>query len=128
LRALLDTCTPLWWMCESGRLSRPARALFEDPSSILYWSAASTWELAIKTRRGGVILPSLIEEFLPQAFEEDGIRSIPIEDRHALAAARLPDHHRDPFDRMLVAQALIEGLPLVTGDRGLKSYDVEIVW
>lgn len=73
-------------------------------------------------------MPSPIEEFLPRAFAEDGIRTMPIEDRHALRAARLPDHHRDPFDRMLVAQALIEGLPLVTGDSALRSYDVEIVW
>jgi len=128
LRALLDTCALLWWVGEPDRVSASARALFEDPGTVLYWSAASSWEVALKSSRKGFHLPLPPREFVRRVLDEEGIVPLPIEDRHALHVAELPPHHRDPFDRLLVAQAQLEQMPLITGDARVGIYDVEVIW
>ncbi len=128
MNALLDTCVLLWWLGEPYRLTATVRDLFEDPAAVLHWSAASSWEVALKASRRGFRLPASPRQFVRQALEEEGIVPLPIEDRHALHVVDLPQHHRDHFDRLLVAQARIEGFTLVTSDLALRPYDVEILW
>jgi PIN domain nuclease of toxin-antitoxin system len=109
-------------------LSDAARGVIEDPDATLYWSAASSWEVALKASSRGLRLPGAPGEFVPRVLHEEGILRLPIEDEHALHVLELPRHHRDPFDRLLVAQAQLENLALVTSDVELRAYDVEILW
>lgn len=122
-RLLLDTHVFLWWRGEPSRLPPDARSVIAT-AEIVFVSAASAWEAAIKASLGRLELPATIEEgVLASGFEK-----LLITFSHAEKAARLPQHHRDPFDRMLIAQAQAEGLVLVTHDRILEDYDVEILW
>ena len=122
-RLLLDTHVFLWWRGEPSRLSPEVRSSIAT-AEIVFVSAASAWEAAIKVSLGRLELPDTVEAgVLASGFEK-----LLITFSHAEHAARLPPHHRDPFDRMLVAQARAEGLTLVTHDRLLKPYDVEILW
>jgi len=127
LRALLDTHVLLWWLVDSERLSDRARGVFLDGSE-LYWSVASSWELAIKSRIGQVVLPAPPRRLIPKVLRDQSIRSLEITQSHALATADLPDHHRDPFDRLLVVQARLEKLVLVTADPIFSKYRVKRVW
>ena len=128
MRALLDTHVLLWWMMDADRLSPQAHALLEDGGNELLWSVASSWEIAIKIRLDKIRLPNPWAVFLPKALSEQALTTLPIEHAHTLQLVDLPDHHRDPFDRMLVAQAQVEGLPLVTADNRLRRYEVDILW
>jgi PIN domain nuclease of toxin-antitoxin system len=127
-RVLLDTECWLWWHISPGRLGATALALFEERRSPLLLSAASSWEIAIKTALGKLELPSPPERFVPGRLAEDGIDALPIEHAHALRVARLPPHHSDPFDRLLVAQAQLEHCALLTADAQILDYDIEVVW
>ncbi len=117
---LLDTHVALWWLDEPERLAADARRRIADRSGQVFVSAASVWEVAIKEAGRGLELPS---PFMETA-ESAGLLELPIRSRHAVRAGALPLHHRDPFDRMLVAQALDEGLVLVTRDPLIRRYDV----
>jgi PIN domain nuclease of toxin-antitoxin system len=122
-RLLLDTHVFLWWRADPSRLAPAVRQLIAT-AEIVFVSAASAWEAAIKASTGRLDLPDTIEAgVLASGFEK-----LLIAFSHAERAAGLPAHHRDPFDRMLVAQAQAEGLTLVTHDRLLAPYDVEILW
>ena len=122
-RLLLDTHVFLWWRGDPSRLSPEARSSIAT-ADIVFVSAASAWEAAIKAALGRLELPDTVEAgVLASGFEK-----LLITFSHAEQAASLPQHHRDPFDRMLVAQAQAEGLTLVTHDRLLEPYDVEILW
>jgi PIN domain nuclease of toxin-antitoxin system len=122
-RLLLDTHVFLWWRGEPSRLSTGVRSSIST-ADIVFVSAASAWEAAIKASLGRLGLPDTVEAgVLASGFEK-----LLITFSHAEHAATLPQHHRDPFDRMLVAQARAEGLTLVTHDRLLEPYDVEILW
>jgi len=122
-RLLLDTHVFLWWRGEPSRLPLPVRDRIAT-ADIVFVSAASAWEAGIKVALGRLDLPDTIEAgVLASGFEK-----LPIAFSHAERAASLPLHHRDPFDRMLIAQAQTEGLTLVTHDGLLKPYDVEILW
>jgi PIN domain nuclease of toxin-antitoxin system len=127
-RTLLDTECWLWWHLSPDRLGARALALFEERRSPLLLSAASSWEIAIKTALGKLDLPSPPDRFVPEQLAEDGIDSLAIEHSHALRVAGLPPHHSDPFDRLLVAQAQLERCALLTADPQLLAYDVEVVW
>jgi PIN domain nuclease of toxin-antitoxin system len=122
-RLLLDTHVFLWWRGEPSRLSTEARSSIAT-ADIVFVSAATAWEAAIKASLGRLELPDTVEA---GAFAS-GFEKLLITFSHAEHAASLPLHHRDPFDRMLVAQAQAEGLTLVTHDRLLEPYDVEILW
>lgn len=127
MRFLLDTQVWLWTLVSPERLRPAARALLSDATHTLVLSAVSSWEIAIKYRLGKLPLPEPPETFLPPRLIRDGLEPLPVEHAHAVLVASLPDHHRDPFDRLLIAQARHEGLTLVTADRVLLDYDVETV-
>jgi PIN domain nuclease of toxin-antitoxin system len=127
-RTLLDTECWLWWHLGPERLGARALALLEERRAPLLLSAASSWEIAIKTALGKLDLPSPPARFVPEQLAADGIDSLAIEHAHALRVARLPPHHSDPFDRLLVAQAQLERCALLTADARLLDYDVDVVW
>ena len=120
MRLLLDTHALLWWLADDPTLSAEARKAIADAGSVVYVSAASAWEIAIKRSLGKLEAP----EELDEALAANAFAPLPITIGHALAAGRLPNHHQDPFDRMLVAQAMAEGLTLVTRDENIAKYDV----
>ncbi len=120
---LLDTHVFLWWRADDPRLQQPARSAITQ-ADLVFVSAASAWEAAIKAFLGKLDLPDTLES----GVEDSGFSKLTITFSHAEAAAALPPHHSDPFDRMLVAQARAEGLTLVTHDRKLEPYDVPILW
>ncbi len=127
-RILLDTHVWLWLNGDPERLNDEARRALADPDNDLFLSAASTWEIAIKHAAGRLELPAPPAQFIPTRLAENNARPLAIQHGHTLAAAELPLHHRDPFDRMLVAQARQEDLQLATGDERLRAYDAPILW
>ena len=127
MRFLLDTQAWLWMHVEPHRLSARAIALLEDERTRLCLSAASAWEIAIKYALGKLPLPEPPERYIPPRLLRDGIESLPVSVQHACRVAELPPLHRDPFDRLLVAQAQVESIPILTADQKLSGYDVEIV-
>ncbi len=122
MRLLLDTHVVLWWRADDPALGRGARSAIAAADLVMV-SAASAWEVAIKTALGRLRIPGDFEE----GVEASGFAKLPISFAHAAEAGRLPAHHGDPFDRMLVAQAHLEGLTIVTRDRALSSYGVPIL-
>jgi len=128
MRYLLDTHTFLWWITDDERLSERARAIIADGQSVLYLSAASAWEIAIKARLGRLELANDPEELIPEQMALNHIEGLPVQVSHGFHVFSLPNHHRDPFDRLLVSQSQLEGLPLLTADPNLAQYDVPIVW
>jgi PIN domain nuclease of toxin-antitoxin system len=125
---LLDTHAFLWWIEDNPRLSAPARTAIADPDAEVYLSAASGWEIAIKAGLGRLTLPDNLSAFMSEQLEKNDFRVLPIRLAHALNLRDLPDLHRDPFDRMLVAQCRTEGLALVTADTAFRGYELETVW
>ncbi len=124
MRLLLDTHVFLWWIADDPRLDAQVRALIADPAHALYWSVASSWEVATKAALGKLTLGVPAEVLLPAERARNHVTVLPIEERHAVLSAQLPRHHHDPFDRLLVAQARWEELTLVSYDRALAAYDV----
>lgn len=127
-RYLLDSHVWLWLNGSPSKLSRQAKSILEDRASQLLLSAASIWEIAIKAKSGKLVLPAKPRLYIPERMEANGIEALSIEPRHAMLAADLPDFHRDPFDRMLVAQAITEELVLLTADPQLTSYEAKLLW
>ena len=128
MRLLLDTCTFLWLVDNHPSLSERARDAIVDPANEVYLSAASAWEIVIKHALGRLELAVAVDDYLPRQREAHLIESLPIGEDATLALAKLPVPHRDPFDRILVAQAIIEGCSLVTPDPLIKAYPVPILW
>jgi PIN domain nuclease of toxin-antitoxin system len=127
MRLLLDTCAFLWFVTGDSRLSRRARRALEHTQAEVILSAVSVWEIAIKASLGRLSLPAPVDTYIGEKIAS-GFVLIPIEWTHAAAVERLPLHHRDPFDRLLIAQALSENLPIVTSDAGFSAYGVKVVW
>jgi PIN domain nuclease of toxin-antitoxin system len=127
VKLLLDTHVWLWMVTAPERLAGPVRALLEDGSNELFLSTASGWEIAIKYSLGRLPLPEPPATFIPPRLIRDAVRPLPVELGHALAVAGLPRHHRDPFDRLLIAQAVQEEMALVTADCALAAYDVALI-
>jgi PIN domain nuclease of toxin-antitoxin system len=121
---LLDTHLLVWWLMDSRELPVRARELIEDSSNRLFVSSASFWELAIKVSRKKIRLD--LSRLLP-AVEDAGFEMLPIQPQHAIAVATLPWRHADPFDRLLIAQAQLEKIPLLTADGSLKEYGAFVV-
>jgi len=126
LNLLLDTHVALWAITDSPRLPQSARDLILSPKSTVWVSAASIWEIAIKHALGRGDMPVSSRD-AARYFTESGYRLLPIEPEHAVAVEALPPHHQDPFDRLLVAQALVEPMRLVTHDRLVALYSDTII-
>jgi PIN domain nuclease of toxin-antitoxin system len=125
---LLDTHTLLWFALGDTNLSATARQLIEDPANSKFVSPASYWEIAIKVSIGKYVLHEPYEIFFDRAIRQNGFFILPIEPRHTAVLTNLPYHHRDPFDRLLVAQATVEGLALVSMDAVLDAYAIQRLW
>jgi PIN domain nuclease of toxin-antitoxin system len=128
MKLLMDTHCWLWSLAEPERLSPLVRQAFSSRHNDVYVSAATGWEIAIKHALGKLELPAPPDEYVTSRLAMQAVKPLPIEMSHALRAGVLPPHHKDPFDRLLVAQAQIDGLLLVTADEQLRSYEVEILW
>lgn len=127
MRLLLDTHVWLWMLAEPERLGHRSRELVLDGSNDLLLSSASTWELSIKAGLGRIDLPEPPATYVPSRIRASGVTAIPIEHAPAARVASLPPHHRDPFDRLLVAQAIDLDVPLLSADPALSAYDVEVL-
>jgi PIN domain nuclease of toxin-antitoxin system len=127
MRLLLDTHVWLWWQMLPDRLAAHARDTIASSDSEVFLSAVSAWEMAIKIAAGKLQLPRPMNEMIPESLLRDDFRSLALQPHHCFELARLPMLHRDPFDRMLVAQARVDKLTLVTVDRQLQRYDVALL-
>ena len=125
MKILLDTQCWLWMQASPARFSSSALRLIEDTENELLLSAASSWEIAIKTALGKLSLPIPPAEYVPDRLRSSGVNGLPIEHSHALHVASLPHFHRDPFDRLLIAQAQLERLTILTADSQIRLYDVQ---
>lgn len=128
MKVLLDTHALLWLIAGDQRLSERSREVFLDRANELYFSVVSLWELAIKLSLGKLALAEDWYETLTREMRVNAVHWLPVEPRHCLGLAQLPFHHRDPFDRMLAAQALGEEMALLTADPQLGAYGVRCIW
>ena len=128
MRALLDNHAFLWWITNDPRLSKKVREIISDGENELFLSVASGWEMAIKAGLGRLQLPSNLEHFILEQMALNAIESLPVQMSHALHVYKLPAHHRDPFDRMLIAQAQLQNLPILTVDPQIARYSVKVIW
>lgn len=124
---LLDTHVFVWLRLEPQRVPRAVRERLANPGASLFLSAASGWEIAMIQAKATLILPGPVQMWLPVALDELRCMPLALDMRHMIEAVQLPMHHRDPFDRMLVAQARVERLTLVTSDKSLPRYDVPVL-
>jgi PIN domain nuclease of toxin-antitoxin system len=125
---LLDTPCWLWMQASPEKFSARARAILDDPDNVLLLSPVSAWEIASKYALGRLTLPVPPAEYVPSRMKSSGVDALALQHSHALQVASLPWHHQDPFDRLLIAQAQVEGLPILSADRRLAAYDVELQW
>lgn len=128
MRLLLDTAPLLWLASAPGRLSDAASRLILDTDNEVFLSAVSTWEIAVKTSLGKLALPDRPDRLVPKIREYYAIDSLALDEESTLQVGSLPDLHRDPFDRMLLCQAIVHGLAVVTPDRVLHEYPVRTLW
>ena len=128
MKLLLDTCTFLWWSAGARRVPTAVRSAVSDPENEVYVSTASLWEITLKHGVGKLPLPEPPELFLPRQRECHGFLSLPIDEASVLQLPRLPPLHQDPFDRLLVCQAIEHGMTLLTPDRLIAQYPVRISW
>ncbi len=125
---LLDTCTFLWLENNSPRVPPSIRLAAEDKRNRIWFSASSAWEIAIKFKLGQIVLPDPPERYIPARIASSSLRVIDIGLSASIRAGSLPLHHKDPFDRMLIAQAEIEGLTIATPDHAFAPYGVPLLW
>lgn len=128
MRLLLDTHALIWFYVNDPQLSAAARLLIEDGVNTKYVSPASYWELAIKVGLGKYTLTESYEDFIQHAIFDNGFLILPIEPRHTAALVTLPPHHKDPFDRLIVAQATVEAMAVVSADSALDPYPMTRLW
>jgi len=127
MNVLVDTHVWIWSLADPNRLSPECRRLLSSSRNVIYLSAASAWELAFKAALGKIELPEPVETYVPTRMARQGITALPITHTHALTVSTLPPHHRDPFDRLLIAQAIVERLPILTADAAFDRYGVEVI-
>ncbi len=128
MKYLLDTHTFLWWNMDDSQLSSVAKEILTDGNNIIFLSAASAWDIAIKAARGRLDLPEDPTRYIPSRLSLHGFQGLPVQIHHAAQVYKLPMHHADPFDRLLIAQSQVESMPLLTADEEIRKYDVEVVW
>lgn len=128
MKLLLDTCTFLWIITDAREVPRRVVELFRAPDHDVYLSAVSAWEIALKHALGRLPLPEPPQRFVPAQREAHAIAPLPIDEESALHLSRLPALHRDPFDRMLVSQAIVHGLAILTPDPLVSQYPARTIW
>jgi PIN domain nuclease of toxin-antitoxin system len=128
LKFLLDTCTFVWLVAEPERLSGRAAKALDDGNAALTLSDVSVWEIGLKWRSGKIRLPQPPRSWIEEQAQTWNLLSLAIKRSHLYREAELPEHHRDPFDRLLVAQALEEGQTIVTPDSAIRHYPVPVIW
>jgi PIN domain nuclease of toxin-antitoxin system len=128
MKYLLDSGIWLWSIGPAEKLSAVGREILTDGREEIYFSAASVWEISIKTGLGKLKLPKPPAECIPAFMVEQGLRPLPVTHTHAMRVYDLPPHHSDPFDRLLIAQALVEDMTVLTADKDFEKYPVGIVW
>lgn len=128
MRVLLDTHVFMWWINEDARLSREAVNVLAAGENELLFSAASGWEMAIKLGLGKLTVNDDLGPYISRHLAENAMVALPVSLSHAVGVTRLPAHHRDPFDRLLVAQAMVEGVPLVSADPQVARYPIDVIW
>ncbi len=128
MKLLIDTHVFLWWIGDDPRLSEKAGRIISEADNQLYLSAASGWEIAIKAKLGKLQVDGDVTAFIIEHMRLNSIEQLPVSIAHSLHVSTLEDLHRDPFDRMLVAQARLERMPILTGDQYIAAYPVETIW
>lgn len=128
MKALLDTHTFLWFISDSPHLSTSARTMIEDGANEIVLSLASVWEMAIKFSVGKLELPGPFDSYLAEQIRVNELGTLDINFAHVAVLADLPFHHRDPFDRLLIAQAIVEGIPIIGADSAFDAYAVRRIW
>jgi len=128
MELILDTCTFLWIISDPDKLSPKATAICSDISNKIYLSSVSCWEIALKQSLGKLDLKSDLNNFISQQRINHAIDSLDLDEKSALYLNKIPKIHKDPFDRMLVCQAICNNLAIITPDKLIKNYDVEVIW
>ena len=128
MKYLLDTMVWLWSVGSSENIGEAGLQILNSGEEEIYFSAASCWEIAIKTRLGKFRLPEEPVRYVPKRLAEQGIRSLSVTQNHSLKVYELPLHHHDPFDRLIIAQALSEDMVILTSDRTFSKYPAEVLW
>lgn len=128
MRLLLDTHVFLWWVNDAPELSAKARATIRKGQNECFLSVVSAWEMAIKVSTGKLALSQPVERFIPEQLAANGFRLLEIDFRHVARVESLPFHHRDPFDRLLVAQSMSEKMSVVSADTVLSEYGIKRIW
>jgi len=128
MKYLLDTVAWLWSIGPTDRIAAAAREILENGREDIYLSAATSWELSIKVALGKLQLPAPPGQCIPAFMAKQGLHPLPVTHPHALKAYDLERHHRDPFDRLIIAQAIVEKMTVLTSDRVFGKYPVEVVW
>ena len=128
MKYLLDTVAWMWSVGPTEKLGEAALEIFSDGKEELYLSAASSWEVVIKTQLGKLELPEPPNSYIPKRLAAQGIHSLTITQSHTLKVYELLRHHADPFDRLIIAQAIVEGMTILTADRIFEKYPVEVLW
>lgn len=128
MKYLLDTHTFLWWNMDDAQLSSLAKEIIADGANEIFLSAATAWEIAINTARGHLELPEDPTRYVSSRINLHGFQALPVQIHHAVQVYKLPMHHADPFDRLLIAQSQIESMPLISIDGEIWKYNIEVVW
>ena len=128
MRYLLDSVVWLWSIASPEKINAAALEILENGQEEIYFSAASSWELSIKARAGKLQLPAPPGQCIPAFMAKQGLWPLSVSHLHSVKVFELPAHHNDPFDRMLIAQALVEGLTILTSDHEFEKYGVDVVW
>ncbi|MTJ47271.1 type II toxin-antitoxin system VapC family toxin [Dolichospermum sp. UHCC 0259] len=128
MKFLLDTHAFLWWVTNAEELSNTVRKIITDPDNTILFSVVSAWEIVIKFRTGKLSLPEEPEIYIPSRLAANQFQALPIEINHVLQVANIQDYHKDPFDRILIAQSQIEKVPILTKDNLIIQYQVMTIW
>lgn len=128
MKVLLDTHAFLWFITDDPKLSTTGKTTIADPKNDILISPASYWEVAIKVSIGKYPLNVSFESFITQGIDDNEFEILPIEPKHAAAITNLPLHHRDPFDRLIIAQAMVEQIQIVSGDEQFDAYPIQRIW
>ncbi len=128
MKYLLDTHAFLWFVSDDGELSSKARAIIKNSKNEVFFSAVSAWELSIKIKLGRLTIEEELEPFIIKQLSENNFSTLSITLFHSIYTSKLPGIHKDPFDRMLIAQSIIENMSLISKDKNIKKYKVPVVW